>query len=397
MSLGLRDGDIFWADELRLGMPYSRLGKSDLVVSKACLGTMTWGEQNSDEEAFEQCNVAFHEYGVNFIDAAEMYPVPPRAETAGRTEIALGKWLKTVPRHNVIVATKVAGRSDRLKWLRDDGQGTRVNRKNIIEAVDKSLKRLDTDYIDLLQIHWPERDVPLFGANARYDVSKERDDDTPFEEQLEVMDELQRAGKIRALGVSNETPYGITKMAQLGERLGYPRVASVQNNYNMLSRADVELGSMPETCSRANADVSYIAYSPLAGGVLSGKYLDPDLPVPEARLNKFPGFYARYRTPECIECTARYAKIAADIGLTPSQMALAFVYTREFITSTIVGATDIETLRENLRALNCPVTEAAHKEIVAVHEEFRDPTKTKREELPKFVFDSSKLPPLARN
>ncbi|CAM9186000.1 unnamed protein product [Hapterophycus canaliculatus] len=175
----------------------------------------------------------------------------------------------------------------------------------------------------------------------------------------------------------------------------------------MLSRADVELGTMPETCSRANADVSYLAYSPLAGGVLSGKYLDPDVPVPEARLNKFPGFYERYRTPECNECTARYAKIAEEasglsarhhrIGLTPSQMALAWVYSREFISSTIVGSTSTDTLRDNIRALNCPVTEAAHKKIVAVHEEFRDPTKTKRELLPKFVFNSSKLPPLERN
>ncbi|CAM9184606.1 unnamed protein product [Pylaiella littoralis] len=397
MSLGLRDGDVFWAKELRHGMEYKRLGKSDLVVSQVCLGTMTWGSQNSDQEAFEQCDMAFHEFGVNFIDAAEMYPVPPSAETQGRTEIALGKWLKTVPRHNVIVATKVAGRSDRVTWLRDDGKGTRVNRKNIIEAVDKSLKRLDTDYIDLLQIHWPDRAVPLFGSNERYDVAKEHDDDTSFEEQLETMDELQRAGKIRAIGTSNDTPYGITKMAQLGERLGYPRVASVQNNYNMLSRADVELSSMPETCSRANADVSYLAYSPLAGGVLSGKYLDPDVPVPEARLNKFPGFYSRYRTPECNESTARFAKIAAQIGITPSQMALAWVYSREFITSTIVGATNIDTLRENLHALNCEVTEKAHTEILKVYEEFRDPTKTKREELPKFVFNSSKLSRLDRN
>ncbi|CAM9720151.1 unnamed protein product, partial [Hapterophycus canaliculatus] len=169
---------------------------------------MTWGEQNSDEEAFEQCDMAYHDFGVNFIDAAEMYPVPPRPETQGRTEIALGKWLKSVPRHNVVVATKVTGRSDRLTWLREDGKGTRVDRKNIMEAVDKSLKRLGTDYIDLLQIHWPDRAMPLFGVNERYDVAKEHDDDTPFEEQLAVMDELQKAGKIRAFGTSNDSPYG---------------------------------------------------------------------------------------------------------------------------------------------------------------------------------------------
>ncbi|CAM9523043.1 unnamed protein product [Laminaria digitata] len=378
MSQGLKDGDVFWAKELREGMLYRQLGKSDLVVSKMCMGTMTWGGQNSYEETSEMIDLAFDEFGVNFVDLAEMYPMPPSPDTHGRTEIAFGKWLKKRTRHDVVVATKVTGRSD-MTWLRDSGEGTRVRKKDIIEAVDKSLKRLGTDYIDLLQIHWPDRCVPLFGGtNERYNLAKERDDDTPFEEQLAAMDEVVRAGKVRAIGGLNETPYGVTKMAQLGERMGYPRVASVQNNYSLLCRADTELSTMAQTVSRQNADVGFLAYSPLAGGVLSGKYLNPEKPVPNARFNRFKGYMERYQNEECTEACVQYAKIAEMVGLTPAQLALAWVYSREFVASTIVGASDVVQLRENLRALNCAVTEPAYEAILKVYEELRDPSKTKR-------------------
>lgn len=379
MQYVLKDGDVYPAKELINGMHYRQLGSSDLVVSEVCLGTMTWGEQNSEADAAEQLDLAYDFYGVNFVDTAEIYPVPTKAETQGRSEIALGKWIKARKnRENVVVATKVAGRSDNLAYIRDSGEGTRVRKKDVVEAVDKSLKRLDMDHIDLLQIHWPDRKVPLFGSNARYDPSDAREDDISFQEQLEALDHVVKQGKVRHIGVSNETPYGVTKMAQIGERLGLPRICSVQNNYSLLVRAEAELSGMPETCVKRNANVGFLAYSPLAGGVLTGKYQNPESMPADGRLNLFKGFMGRYRNSESERAVKKYMAIAEEFGVTPGMLALKYVYSRGWVTSTIVGATKTSHIRENLRSLNIPLDEKHYQQIQDVYLEFRDPTIPKR-------------------
>ncbi|CAM9537248.1 unnamed protein product, partial [Discosporangium mesarthrocarpum] len=344
---------------------YHRLGESDLVVSEVCLGTMTWGQQNTPEEAFAQLDLAFDTFGVNFIDTAEIYPVPTKPETQGQTDLAIAKWLKTRKREDVILASKVAGRSGQT-YLRDSGEGPRVRKSDIVESVDKSLKRLGTDHIDLLQIHWPDRYVPMFGSEL-YNPENERDDDIPFEEQLRGMEEVVKAGKVRHIGLSNETPYGVCKMVEVAEREGLPRPASVQNSYSLLVRADTELGGMAEVCSPRNANVGFLAYSPLAGGVLTGKYQDVENISSTSRLNLFPGYMERYRNSLSDKAVNEYLKVATDTGLTGAQLGLAWVYSREFVTSTIVGATSVDQLRENLCALNCPITDPAFDTISNIY------------------------------
>jgi len=344
-------------------MEYKQLGESDLRVSEICLGTMTYGQQNTIEDATEQLDYAISQ-GVNFIDTAEMYPVPGRAETQGKTEEYIGEWLVKQQRDQLIVATKIAGPTSRMSWIR--GENHRIDRPNIEQAIEDSLKRLRTDYIDLYQIHWPDRYVPLFGA-PDYDPKQERDT-VPIAEQLEVFADLIKAGKIRYLGLSNETPWGVCEFCHVAKQLGLPKVVSIQNAYSLVNRIfDIHLA---EAC-RFN-QVGLLAYSPLAFGLLTGKYLNG---IPEkSRLALFQGFGGRYEKFNLTEAVKEYVDIAHKHNLTPAQLALAFVRSRWFVTSTIIGATTIEQLQENLSAAEVTLDQDTLAQIQAIHARYPNPT-----------------------
>lgn len=318
-------------------MNYRQLGNSPLRVSEIALGTMTFGEQNTLAEACAQLDYALA-HGVNFIDTAEMYPVPGRAETQGRTEEYVGHWLRKQPRDRLAIASKVTGPARGFAWIRGGPQA--LDRANITAALEGSLRRLQTDHLDLYQIHWPERNVPMFG-NSYYEPERERPC-TPAEEQLTVLSELVQSGKVRYIGLSNETPWGIAEFLKVAERMGLQRVVSVQNPYNLINRV-FEYG-MHEMCHREQ--VSLLVYSPLAFGLLSAKYLDD--PQAPGRMTLFPAFGQRYHKPHVAEAVAAYAGLAHEHGLTPAAMALAFVRSRPFVTSTIIGATTLQQLGANL-------------------------------------------------
>lgn len=342
-------------------MEYRTLGSSDLKVSALCLGTMTFGEQNSETDAHAQLDYAVAR-GVNFIDTAEMYPVPPRAETVHRTEQFIGSWLKKQPREKLIVATKIAGPARGFAWIRN---GPRINRAQINAALDGSLRRLQTDYVDLYQIHWPDRYVPMFGA-TRYDASQEHET-TPIAEQLQALAELIQAGKIRHIGLSNETPWGVMEFLRVAGELGLPRIVSVQNAYHLMNRT-FESG-LAEVCHHAN--IGLLAYSPLAFGWLSGKYLND--PAAQGRITLFPGFGQRYQKPNVPAATSEYVRIAQEAGLTPATLALAFVRTRRFTGSVILGATTLAQLKENLDSDHLGLTAEVLTQIEAVHARFPNP------------------------
>lgn len=343
-------------------MQYNQLGESNLKVSEICLGTMTFGQQNTLEEAHQQLNYAV-EQGVNFIDTAEMYPVPARAETQGLTEAYIGDWLKHQQRDKLIIATKIAGPGRGMKWLRGDSKA--IDRDNIKQAVDDSLKRLQTDYIDLYQIHWPDRYVPLFGQYV-YDPTKERKT-LPIAEQLAVFADLIQAGKIRYLGLSNETPWGVCEFSHVSKQLGLPKIVSIQNAYNLLNR--VFDWALAEACYHEG--IGLLAYSPLGFGNLSGKYLQA---VPEnTRMTLFPGFGNRYRKQNVNEAVAAYVEIAKQHNMSPVSLALAFVRSRWFVTSTIIGARTMEQLKENLESLKVALDKDTLAEIDAVHERYPSP------------------------
>ncbi len=337
------------------------LGDTGIEVSRLCLGTMTFGEQNSESEAHDQLDRAVA-FGINFIDAAEMYPVPPRAETQGRTEAYIGSWLKRrESRDDVIIATKVTGPG--LEHIRG---GPRLNREHIHQAIDASLERLQTDYVDLYQLHWPERSTNYFGRLG-YEHDEE-ENAVSLEETLGVLKELVDAGKVRAIGLSNETPWGVMKALQLAERLGLPRVASIQNPYNLLNRS-FEVG-LAEIAHREN--VGLLAYSPLAFGVLSGKYLDGARPE-NARLTLFERF-KRYTSPLAEQATRAYVDIAREHDLDPAQMALAFVNSRSFLTSNIIGATTMEQLEDNLASESLKLEQSVLEAIEEVHRRIPNPS-----------------------
>ena len=314
-----------------------QLGTSDLRVSEIGLGTMTFGEQNSLAEAHEQLDYAVAQ-GVNFIDTAEMYPVPGRAATQGRTEEYVGRWLKRQARDRLIITTKVTGPARGFGWIR--GGPLAVDRANITAALEGSLRRLRSDYVDLYLIHWPERNVPMFGRN-QYDPAHERDC-TPVEEQLTVLAEQVASGKVRYIGLSNETPWGVAEFLKVAQRMQLPRVICVQNPYNLINRT-FEV-AMHELCYRER--VGMVAYSPLAFGLLSGKYVH-DTCAP-GRFTLFPEFGLRYRKLNVPAAVQAYADLAAQRGITPSAMALAYVRSRPFVSSTLVGATTLAQLHENL-------------------------------------------------
>ncbi|MGQ9837773.1 MAG: NADP(H)-dependent aldo-keto reductase [Cyanobacteriota bacterium] len=344
-------------------MRYLPLGHSSLTVSEICLGTMTFGQQNTLAEAHEQLDYALAQ-GINFIDTAEMYPVPARAETQGSTECYIGEWLQHQQRDQLIIATKITGPGRPWHWIRHGSLS--INRDNIKQAVIGSLKRLKTDYIDLYQIHWPDRYVPQFGA-VSYDPSQERPT-VPIAEQLEALAEMVQAGFIRYIGLSNETPWGVSEFCHLAEQLGLPKVVSIQNAYSLINRL-FEVG-LAEVCR--NEQVSLLAYSPLGFGVLTGKYLQGKKPA-GSRLALFEGFGQRYQKPNVAEAVAAYVSIAQKYGLTPAQLALAFVRSRWFVTSTIIGATNLAQLKENLSCLQVELSAEILTEIEAVHQRYPNP------------------------
>lgn len=338
-------------------MKYHKLGHTDIDVSLICLGTMTWGEQNTEAEAFEQLDAAVAA-GVNFIDTAELYPVPPIADTYTLTEQYLGNWLKKRGgRDKLIVATKIAGRSDWLPHIRDGKKC--FDRRNIQQALEGSLKRLKTDYIDLYQLHWPDRNTNFFG---RLGYEQIRDEVTvPIEETLRVLDDQVRAGKIRYIGLSNETPWGVMKFLRLAEQYDLPRAVSIQNPYNLLNRS-FEIG-LAEVAHRENCGL--LAYSPLGFGVLTGKYLGGQKPE-KARITLFERF-SRYNNPESILATQAYVDLANKHGLNPAQMALAYVNSRPFLTSTIIGATTLQQLETNLASADIKLPDEVVEGINAIH------------------------------
>ncbi|CAA0818692.1 NAD(P)-linked oxidoreductase superfamily protein [Striga hermonthica] len=328
-------------------LQYKKLGDSDLVISEITLGTMTFGEQNTEKEAHEQLSYSF-ERGINALDTAEVYPIPLKKETQGRTDLYIGRWLKSQARDKVILATKVAGYSERSTYIRDNAKVVRVDAANIRESVEKSLKRLNTDYIDLLQIHWPDRYVPLFGEYI-YNTSNWRSS-VPVAEQLRGFQELIDQGKVRYIGVSNETSYGVMEFVHAAKVEGLPKIVSIQNNYSMLVRCKFEL-DLAEVCHPNNCNIGLLAYSPLAGGALSGKYLDIHSEAAKrGRLNLFPGYMERYNKSMAKDVTAKYADVAKKHGMSLVELALAFTRDRPFVTSSIIGATTMDQLKEDIDA-----------------------------------------------
>ncbi len=344
-------------------MDYKRLPHSSLEVSKLCLGTMTWGEQNTQSEAFEQLDYAINA-GINFIDTAELYPVPPKAETQGETERILGNYLKTRGnRDNLIIASKIAGPGTKGDGIRPK---MALDWDNIHQAVDDSLSRLQIDTIDLYQLHWPDRNTNFFGA-LNYE-QQESEQNTPILETLEALASLIKAGKIRYIGVSNETPWGIMKYLQLAEKHDLPRIVSIQNPYNLLNRS-FEIG-MAEITHRE--ELPLLAYSPLAFGALTGKYLNDQWPE-GARLSLFKRF-ARYNSsPMALAATRAYVELAQEFQLSPAQMALAFVNSRKFVGSNIIGATNLAQLKENIDSINVSLSEPLLARINELSELYRIP------------------------
>jgi aryl-alcohol dehydrogenase-like predicted oxidoreductase len=342
-------------------MKKRKLGNTQIQVSPICLGTMTFGEQNTEGEAHSQLDYAVSR-GINFIDTAEMYPVRTTAQTYTLTEQYVGRWIKRQARDTLVVATKVAGPSRGMDWVRN-GQ---LDAQNIRQAIDASLKRLQTDYVDLYQIHWPARNVPVFGQTF-FDPAKEREA-ASLEEQLRTLDELVRAGKIRHVGVSNETPYGVMEFLSLARQHGLPTIATIQNPYNLVNRTFEE--GLDEVSFRTG--VGLLAYSPLAFGQLSGKYIDN--PDAVGRLNIFGKDWSpRYLRGKAVEATRRYRDIARANGMTPAQMALAWCYSRWFVNSTIIGATSLEQLKENIDAYAVQLDDGVVAAIQAVHGDLRSP------------------------
>lgn len=353
-------------------MNYNELGRTGMSVSRICLGTMTWGRQNTQDEAFAQMDYALDQ-GINFFDTAELYPVPPTAETYGATESIIGNWFKARGnRDKVILASKVAcknvnGQNAPVDYMRPDlnNGATKLDRANIFAAVDASLARLQTDYLDLYQLHWPERAANFFGRLG-YEHPPE-DASTPIEETLDALAELVQAGKVRAVGLSNETPWGLMRFLHLAEQKGLPRVASVQNPYSLVNRT-YEVG-LAEASVRE--DCGLLAYSPLAFGVLSGKYLGGKRPE-GARLSLFP-YFSRYVSPWVELATRRYVELANAHGLDPAQMALAFVNSRPFLTANIIGATSMEQLKSNIASEDIVLSQDVLDGIEAIHRDIPNP------------------------
>ncbi len=348
-------------------MEKRRLGRTDIQVSALCLGTMTFGEQNSEAEGHAQMDHAV-EKGINFFDAAELYPIPPKKETQGRTERIVGTWFKkTGMRDKIVMATKVVGRTD-MDWFRENGAKAKLVREEIEFAVDRSLKNLETDYIDLYQIHWPDRNVGGFGSNpTRWADVEPAPDENSIQSTLEILGDLVKAGKIRHVGVSNESAWGTMRYVAASEMYDVPRVVSIQNAYSLVNRT-FETG-LAEVTRRE--DVGLLGYSALAQGYLTGKYRNGALPA-GARKTLF-NRLQRYEHPRAIEAVDAYLDLAQEAGLDPSQMALAFAMSRSFMTSVILGATTIEQLDTDIGAADVALSADVLEKIDALHQEFGNP------------------------
>ena len=335
-------------------MKKRKLGMTDLEVSEICLGTMTWGQQNTESEGHQQMDYALDK-GINFFDTAEMYAVPPKKETQGSTERIIGSWFKErKSRDKIILATKVSGRSP-LNWLRDGDKTTEQSKEQIFEAVDKSLIRLGVDYIDLYQLHWPDRPMNLFGGSINYEHMDEPSIDISI--ILDSLNELVKSGKIRYIGLSNETPWGTMKFLHHSEISSTPRVQSIQNAYNLLNRT-FEIGGS-EVAHRE--DVGLLAYSPIAQGYLSGKYQNGALPKGSRKelFNRL----QRYEGPYAEEAIQAYLDIASKYEIDPTQLANQFVTTRPFVTSNIIGATNMEQLKLAVTSIDINLTKEIEEDI----------------------------------
>lgn len=344
-------------------MKYTRIPNTDIRVSKICLGTMTWGRQNSEEEGFEQMDYAL-EQGVNFFDTAELYPVPAKKELYAVTEEIIGNWFKkTGNRDKVVLASKIAGTGDYTKHIRTTG----FSKDSIISAVENSLKRLQTDYMDLYQLHWPERNTNFFGQRG-FNADKADFWDDNIHQVLETLRDLVKEGKIRHVGLSNETPWGTMRFLEEAKvHQDLPRMLTIQNPYSLLNRL-FEIG-LSEICMREK--MGLLPYSPLGFGVLSGKYLGGQKPR-KGRVTLFPTFN-RYSNANAVEATQKYFDLATEHGLSLTQMSLAFVNTRAFVTSNIIGATSMEQLKENIDSIDVELSDEVLAGIEAIHNEIPNP------------------------
>ena len=337
-------------------MKFKKLGNTDLDVSSICLGTMTWGTQNSEKDAFEQMDYSLDQ-GVNFFDTAELYSIPPTAESYGKTEVMIGNWFeKKKNRDKIILASKIAGPG--LDWIR--GGKNCFNEKGIGEAIEGSLKRLKTDYIDLYQLHWPERSTNTFGRRE-YTINKNEKEWNDFESVLNALDKFIKSGKIRYIGMSNETPYGLSKYLEISKNKNLPRMMSVQNPYSLVNRT-YEIG-MSEISIREKCGL--LVYYPLASGALSGKYREGQMPK-NARMTLFKG-WERMINPLAMKAYDEYYKLAKENNITMVQLAQAFVNSRPFVTSNIIGATTMEQLKENIESMNIKLTEETLEKINIIH------------------------------
>ena len=343
-------------------MKYRKLGKTDLDVSVICLGTMTYGEQNTQQDGFEQMDYAF-EQGVNFFDTAELYPIMPSKETYGKTEEIIGAWFKEKNnRDKIILASKIASKVENdLSWIREGAEKLGFDKNNMNAAIDASLRRLQTDYIDLYQLHWPERKIPKFGK-LDFEYDSYDNEWTQIEDVLENLNELIKKGKVRYVGLSNETPWGMMKFLQIAKEKNLPRMMSVQNVYNLVNRvfdiANSEV-SIREQCG-------LLAYSPLAGGRLSGKYMDNKKPK-KARYTLWPKRFSRHHTQRGENAIHKYVNLAKKYNILPSVFANAYVNDRPFVTSNIIGTTSVHQLKENIESINVTLSKEILEEIENIH------------------------------
>lgn len=346
-------------------MKYKKLGTTNIKVSLICLGSMNWGEQNTEKDAHEQLDYAISQ-GINFIDTAEMYPIPPHAESQGRTETYIGTWFKKRgKRDDLIIASKVASRTENT-YIRN-GKTPRLNKKNIRYAVEQSLKRLQTDYIDLYQLHWPERKTNYFGVRGYKHDSFDKP--IPIEETLEALNELIQEGKIRHIGVSNETAWGLLEYLRLAEEKNLPRIQSIQNPYSLIMR-EYET-ALSEISIREK--VSLLVYSPLAHGVLTGKYMKGIIPKGSRFDYSNKRNYDRYNPSHAQSGIEAYIKLAKKHRLDPAQMALAFVNSREFVTSTIIGATSLKQLKTDIASITVTLSDEVLRKIEEIHKIYPNP------------------------
>ncbi len=347
-------------------MNFKKLGNTELKVSTICLGTMTWGEQNTQKEAFEQMDYAV-DHGVNFFDTAELYAVPMKPETRGKTSQFIGDWFLTSKKRNkIILADKVAGASP-MSWMRPNGEKTSLNKKQIEFAINRSLKDLKTDYIDLYQVHWPERPSGAFSGKLEYE-HKNSDSSVNIEETLEVLSNLVKTGKVKHIGISNETAWGVSQYIKYAEQKKFTRIVSIQNAYNFLNRGfEVDLSEIA-----IREKIGLLAYSPLASGYLSGKYRNGIMPK-NSRMDLFYDFWPRYRTVNSEKAIEEYWNLAKNFNLNLAQMAIKFCEIQTFVTSVIIGATKMEQLKSNIDSVDINLNKEIIKKIGEIQKKYPNP------------------------